>query len=90
MRSPSAASKTATVLLPGFSFAEAEGTYTNVERRVQRLRPALLPSGQMRANWQIVAEIAAAMGGAGFELQELRRRVGRDCRDCSCLCRLDL
>ena len=64
--SPSAASKTATVLLPGFSFAEAEGTYTNVERRVQRLRPALTPAGHMRANWQIVAQIATEMGAAGF------------------------
>ncbi len=64
--SPSDVSKTATVLLPGFSFAEAEGTYTNLERRVQRLRPALKPTGHMRANWQIVAQIAAEMGAAGF------------------------
>jgi predicted molibdopterin-dependent oxidoreductase YjgC len=65
--SPSDASKTATVSLPAFSFAESEGTYTNVERRVQRLRSALLPDGHMRANWQIVAETAAIMGGAGFD-----------------------
>jgi NADH-quinone oxidoreductase subunit G len=64
--SPSAASQTASVLLPGFSFAEAEGTYTNVERRVQRLRPALTPAGHMRANWQIVAQIATEMGASGF------------------------
>jgi predicted molibdopterin-dependent oxidoreductase YjgC len=56
-------SRVAEALLPGFSFAESDGTFTNVERRVQRLRPALQPVGSMRANWQIVAELAAALTG---------------------------
>ncbi len=64
--SPSNVSKLAHVLLPGFSFAESDGTYTNVEQRVQRLQPALLPTGHMRANWRIVADIAAAMSGSDW------------------------
>jgi NADH-quinone oxidoreductase subunit G len=75
-------SRVAEALLPGFSFAEADGTFTNVERRVQRLRPALQPVGSMRANWQIVAELAAALTGdnwgyktAGDVFAEITRTV---------------
>jgi predicted molibdopterin-dependent oxidoreductase YjgC len=56
----------ADIALPGFSFAEAEGTYTNVERRVQRLRAALLPAGHMRADWRIIAGVAADMTGSDW------------------------
>ena len=63
---PGEAGRAATIVLPGLSFAEAEGTYTNVEGRVQRLTPALQPTGHMRADWRIVAEIAARLGGGGW------------------------
>ncbi len=47
----------ADVVLPAQSWAEREGTFTNGERRVQRYYPALLPVGESRADWQIVAGI---------------------------------
>ena len=52
----------ANVVLPSASFAERDGTVTNAERRVQRVRKAIEPIGSAKADWQIVAEIAKAMG----------------------------
>jgi formate dehydrogenase alpha subunit len=48
----------ADVILPAASFAEKDGTFTNSDRRVQRVRQALAPPGQARADWQIVADLA--------------------------------
>ena len=47
----------ADVVLPANSFAEKEGTFTNSERRVQRVRPAIPPVGDSRPDWWIVCEI---------------------------------
>lgn len=52
----------AKVVLPSASFAERDGTVTNAERRVQRVRKAIEPVGISKADWQIVAELAKAMG----------------------------
>jgi formate dehydrogenase alpha subunit len=46
------------VVLPASSFAEKEGTFTNSERRVQRVRPAISPVGNTRPDWEITSEIA--------------------------------
>jgi formate dehydrogenase alpha subunit len=46
------------VFLPAASFAEKEGTFTNSERRVQRVRRTIDPPGQARADWWIAAELA--------------------------------
>jgi predicted molibdopterin-dependent oxidoreductase YjgC len=46
------------VVLPAASFAEKEGTFTNSERRVQRVRAALAPVGQSRPDWEITCDIA--------------------------------
>ena len=48
----------ADVILPAASFAEKDGTFTNSDRRVQRVRQAFPPPGQARADWEIVAELA--------------------------------
>jgi formate dehydrogenase alpha subunit len=48
----------ADVLLPGASFAEKSGTFTNTERRVQLVRKAIEPVGQSRPDWAITAELA--------------------------------
>ncbi|MDQ3808718.1 MAG: molybdopterin-dependent oxidoreductase, partial [Chloroflexota bacterium] len=48
----------ADVVLPATSFAEKEGTFTNSERRVQRVRAALRPVGESRPDWAITADIA--------------------------------
>jgi formate dehydrogenase alpha subunit len=46
------------VFLPAAAFAEKEGTFTNSERRVQRVRQALMPPGQARPDWWITSELA--------------------------------
>jgi formate dehydrogenase alpha subunit len=46
------------VFLPATSFAEKEGTFTNSERRVQRVRQVLPPRGESRPDWWITAELA--------------------------------
>jgi len=52
----------AAVVLPSAAFAERDGTQTNSERRVQRVRKAVEPAGSAKADWQIVCELAKAMG----------------------------
>jgi formate dehydrogenase major subunit/formate dehydrogenase alpha subunit len=55
---PSETSVYADVLLPGVSFAEKTGTFTNTERRVQMVRQAIEPPGDAKPDWWITAEIA--------------------------------
>jgi formate dehydrogenase alpha subunit len=52
----------ADVVLPAASFAEKDGTFTNTERRVQRVRKGVEPPGQARTDWEIIADIASRMG----------------------------
>jgi len=52
----------ADVVLPTASFAEKDGTYTNTERRVQRVRKALDPPGDARQDWEVICELATRMG----------------------------
>ncbi len=52
----------ADVVLPAVCFAEKEGTFSNTERRVQRVRKALDPPGSVREDWRITAEISRRMG----------------------------
>jgi formate dehydrogenase major subunit/formate dehydrogenase alpha subunit len=59
----------AQVVLPASSFAEGEGTFTNTERRIQRVRQALAPLGDSRPDWQIVCEIAKRLSARGFDFQ---------------------
>ncbi len=53
--------KFAHVLLPGTSFLEKDGTFTNAERRINRVRP-VMAAKTGKQEWEIVAEIAQAMG----------------------------
>lgn len=52
----------ADVVLPGASFAEKEGTFTNTERRVQLVEKAIDPPGEARPDWQIIKEIMERLG----------------------------
>jgi formate dehydrogenase major subunit len=52
----------ADVVLPSACFAEKEGTFSNTDRRVQRVRKALNPPGQAWDDWKITCEIAGRMG----------------------------
>ena len=54
--------KLADVILPATSFAEKDGTFTNTERRVQRVRKAVDPPGQAKPDWEIICLMSAAMG----------------------------
>jgi formate dehydrogenase alpha subunit len=56
------------VFLPAAGFAEKEGTFTNSERRVQRVRKAVDPPGDARPDWWITSELA----------KRVARRLGRD------------
>jgi formate dehydrogenase alpha subunit len=55
---PSETAPYADVLLPGVTFAEKDGTFTNTERRIQMVRKALHPMGEAQADWWITAELA--------------------------------
>ncbi|MER5481610.1 formate dehydrogenase subunit alpha [Streptomyces sp. NPDC002812] len=53
--------KFAHVFLPGASFLEKDGTFTNAERRINRVRAVMKPKTG-KHEWQIISEIATAMG----------------------------
>ena len=55
---PTETASYADILLPGVSFAEKSGTFTNTERRVQLVRQAIEPLGQAKQDWAIIQEIA--------------------------------
>jgi NADH dehydrogenase/NADH:ubiquinone oxidoreductase subunit G len=52
----------ADVVLPGTSFAETQGSYTNLEGRVQLLRPALDVEPPRRQGWEVLTELATYLG----------------------------
>ena len=54
--------KLADVILPAASFAEKDGTFTNTERRVQRVRKGLDPLGDSRPDWKIICNLSEKMG----------------------------
>lgn len=68
----------ADIVLPAASFAEKDGTFTNTERRVQRIRKAIEPVGEAKADWQILDELMRKLGhdkeysGPGDIMDEIR------------------
>lgn len=52
----------AKVVLPASSFAEKDGTFTNTERKVQRVRKAITLRGNSKADWEIIVALANKMG----------------------------
>jgi formate dehydrogenase alpha subunit len=52
----------ADVVLPSASFAEKDGTFSNTERRVQRVRKALEPPGEAKSDWEILCGISNRFG----------------------------
>ncbi|MEK6649235.1 MAG: formate dehydrogenase subunit alpha [Actinomycetota bacterium] len=54
-------SKFAHVFLPGTSFLEKDGTFTNAERRINRVRP-VMPSKTGKTEWEVTCELASALG----------------------------
>jgi len=58
---PSETSKYADVLLPGSTFAEKSGSFTNTERRIQKINPAIRPVGESKPDWEITKGLANKM-----------------------------
>ncbi len=65
----------ADVLLPGVTFAEKTGTFTNTERRVQMVRQAIEPLGEARQDWEIIAEIAKRILDGGRRTVDGKKQV---------------
>ena len=55
------------VVLPGASYAEKNGTFTGTDRRIQRVRKAIEPVGDAKADWEIICLLAQRMGASGFD-----------------------
>jgi predicted molibdopterin-dependent oxidoreductase YjgC len=60
----------ADIVFPATAWGETDGTCTNTERRVQRLRKAVEPPGVAKPDWWIIAQLAERMGFKGFDWQE--------------------
>lgn len=58
---PTETTRFADVILPGASFAEKDGTFTNGERRIQRVRKAVPPLAGM-AEWEVLCKLSTLMG----------------------------
>jgi formate dehydrogenase alpha subunit len=59
--------KFAHVVLPAASFAEKDGTFTNTERRVQRVRKVVEPIGDSKPDWWIICQVAQRLEAKGFD-----------------------
>ncbi len=57
------------VLLPAKGWGEKDGTVTNSERRISRQRAFMPTSGEARADWRIMCDVARHMGFSGFEFE---------------------
>jgi formate dehydrogenase alpha subunit len=64
---PTPTTEYADVILPAGSYAEKDGTFTSTERRVQRVRKAIEPIGQSRADWEILCDVAKRAGYDGMQ-----------------------
>ncbi|HYA85636.1 MAG TPA: formate dehydrogenase subunit alpha [Nitrospirota bacterium] len=61
----------ADVVLPAACWAEKDGTFTNAERRVQRIRKAVDPPGEARADWEIITALARELSVPGFDFSDV-------------------
>ena len=62
----------ADVVFPAAFFSEKSGTFTNLERRVQLLRPGMSLKGEVTEDWHTLVQIARCMGSTRFEYQSSR------------------
>lgn len=69
------------VFLPACSSFEKDGTFMNSERRIQRVRKVIEPIGQSRTDWEIICQVAHAMGrGVQFAFQTAEE-IWKEIRD---------
>ena len=59
--------KFAHVILPAACYAEKDGTFTNTDRKVRRIRKAVDPPGEALPDWKIVCELGKRFGAQGFD-----------------------
>jgi formate dehydrogenase major subunit/formate dehydrogenase alpha subunit len=78
---PSETSAYADVLLPGVTFAEKTGTFTNTERRIQMVHKAIDAPGEARQDWSITAELAKRILARGLRWVSSGPRAGWEYRD---------
>ncbi len=69
----------ADVVLPATAWGETDGTCTNTERRVQRLRAAVPPPGDAKPDWWIVSQLAQRIGFKGFEFESAKEVFNELC-----------
>jgi predicted molibdopterin-dependent oxidoreductase YjgC len=69
--------RAADVVLPASSLAEKEGTFTNVQGRVQKFERAFLPKPPARAHWELLLLLAVALGWGdrNWTPEDLRRQI---------------
>ena len=77
---PGAASRAATVLIPGHALLEKAGSVTNVEGRVQRIRTALPPATSAPPETRVLSALAGKLGAKGWERGDVLT-VNRAMRD---------
>jgi formate dehydrogenase alpha subunit len=69
---PTETAQLADVVLPGTTFAEKDGTFTATDRRIQLVRQAILPLGEARADWAIIADLGKRLQEARDKMPEAR------------------
>jgi predicted molibdopterin-dependent oxidoreductase YjgC len=76
-RTANALTRAADVLLPASSLAEKEGTFTNVQGRVQKFERAFLPKPPARGHWELLLMLAVAVGygDRNWTPLDLRRQI---------------
>ncbi|HLI50256.1 MAG TPA: molybdopterin-dependent oxidoreductase, partial [Thermomicrobiaceae bacterium] len=76
---PGPLTELAHIVLPGAMFMEKDGTYTNADRTIQRLRRVIPPPGESRASWELIQELSQRLGynlqfpHPSFILEEIAR-----------------
>lgn len=71
--------KQADVFLPACSFIEKDGSFTNIEGRVQKFKKAIEPRGQSKPDWQIITELMARLGKPApfFSPRDIAREIAK-------------
>jgi predicted molibdopterin-dependent oxidoreductase YjgC len=67
------------IILPGAAVAEKEGTFTNMEGRLQQFSPAILPPGDSRPDFEILSVLSQKMSGSPhpLSLADIRKEISR-------------
>ena len=73
------AGRQADVFLPACAFTEKDGSFTNIEGRVQKFKKAVEPKGQSKPDWQIVADLMGRLGRpvSFFSPRDIAREIAQ-------------